>query len=380
MLRQPGRCRARGPYRKGPPQDPGPDGAHATPRGRTRLAGIALLALLPAVAVPGRAGAEPILYATAIGNNNPGIFKFDLATPNPTPVPVLTGVAADSLIFDLNNRIIFTASALGEVRAVGTATPLLTGLNSPGDLTLDPTRLGNSALVSDRGGKRIDRFDLNGAGRIATLNVRNVVVNGTALGANAHPQGITWNAAGTKLYAILSSNVIAQLNDNLSVTSNLRQYPASVVPTGASLDGLTFDPKTGHLFAGLLGSPTVFSESKILEIDPTDLHVIRTILTPGVFQIDGLEADENGNVFFTSRNDPSVPANQFRIFELDAGTTNIHPVARLPGLDDIAPLAGAGAPGPGPLAGVPEPGTLALLGLGVVGLGAYGWRRRRRVA
>ena len=44
----------------------------------------------------------------------------------------------------------------------------------------------------------------------------------------------------------------------------------------------------------------------------------------------------------------------------------------------LPPLAGASSSGPGTVgASVPEPGTLVLLAAGLIGLLAYGWRKRK---
>jgi hypothetical protein len=115
---------------------------------------------------------------------------------------------------------------------------------------------------------------------------------------------------------------------------------------------MTYDPVTGHIWAATLGG--------LVEVS-TDL----TKVTPhtSIFG-DGVESDGKGHIFLASSS---------QIIEYDIATGTTTGLTFVQGLDDLAPIVGAGAPPPN----VPEPASLTLLVIGIAGIGAYGWQRKR---
>src|SRR5262249_14226079 len=152
--------------------------------------------------------------------------------------------AVDSLVFDPMGRIIYTALNAGQVRRFNPVTMvdqlLASGFSMPADLALEPG--GNSVLVSEFGGGRIDRID---------LTTNNVTVLATVGG---NPEGLAYDGTG-RLFANLGNRnggptgkFVAQLNPVTGAI--LAQSPGL-----DSLDGLTFDAFTGNLYAAsLLGN------------------------------------------------------------------------------------------------------------------------------
>jgi hypothetical protein len=138
--------------------------------------------------------------------------------------------------------------------------------------------------------------------------------------------------------------------------------------TGLFLDGLTFDPVTGMLFASARqNTPPNFSgaASRLLEIDPSNLNNFTPIDPAGapVQGPDGVVSDGLGHLFV---------ADGSGAIEYDIATQNGTIVSNL-GFDDIAPASGLGAQP----TGVPEPSSLVILGASLAALGLV---RRRRVA
>jgi hypothetical protein len=188
------------------------------------------------------------------------------------------------------------------------------------DLALEPG--GTSVLVSTTDNGQIFRIDLG------TNAVSLVSSPGAGL------RGITYDNAGN-LFAVVTGNVVEQIDPTTGAVLNS-------LAVGGGTDGITFDPFTGNLF--------VAQGSNILEL-PTSL-ASTTSFTCGVCSfIDGLESDGNGNIDLADSS-----AGNIAQYNITGNTFAV--VAGTPGIDDLAPVTGLGAPHPS----VPEPTSLLLLG------------------
>jgi DNA-binding beta-propeller fold protein YncE len=280
-----------------------------------------------------------IIFATELKNNGGELVRVDTSTNTVTTVGNVSG--PDSLIFDTNGNIVYSQVFIGQVSTFNpntmTNTVLATGLSIPQDLALEPS--GNTVLISDTGNARVLRQSLSGG-------PFSVLASGLV-----GPVGITYDNTG-KLFLLTSGdNKIRQLDPTTGATLNSLTLP------GSGLDGLTFDPVTGNLWAAEGGN--------LIEI-PTNLST-STVHTPIGYtgSTDGLESDGMGHIFLAS------PVDQ-HIWQYNIVGNTATQLTLVPTLDDVAPLVGLGAGG----GTVPEPTSLALFGLGTVALAC--WRLRRK--
>lgn len=313
------------------------------------LCATALLSLgMGVFALSGSARAE-LIYATSI--NTDQVFTVDTTTHVLTPI-FNAGVPLDSLFFDPSGRLIYSELDNGTVSALNVTTlshvTLATGLTAPIDMALEPSL--TSFLVSDSTANLV-RISLSGSG----------VINHLSLGLR--PDGVIYDNTG-RLFVNVSTGFTANNSQVWQINPTTGAVIQSTGNLGVFLDGLTFDPSTGKLFA------SDYNNGRIFEFDPNNLSASPTIITPmisgndALSQPDGIDADGNGNLFIASRNNGEV-------VEYSLGTTTTTDLAFISGLDDLAPVAGLGS-----LNTVPEPASLPLL---AAGLAAAAWLRRKRV-
>ena len=284
------------------------------------------------------------LYATSISGS-----KINKVDTNTLGVSLLlnTPSAADSLIFDGAGRIIYTQLYTGELRRfdpfTNTDTLIATGFNEPADLTLEPG--GNSVLVSEYLGGKIDRVNLN----------TNVVT--TLLSPGLNPEGLTYDASG-RLFANLGYRYGGPTG---KYVAQIDPVTGAILATSAgmdSLDGLTFDPYTGMLFASSLFS------NGVVEIDPNNLNSATNHFFGSLNLPDGITSDGAGNIWIASAGDS-------HIYQFNLGANTLTQNALVVGLDDLAPASGLGS-----LHSTPEPGSVALLLAAGLVVGRLSRRRR----
>jgi YVTN family beta-propeller protein len=298
---------------------------------------IGLLASAGMLAAGGSlAFADQLIYAT---NEEGGqLYKVDVTTNSVTTL-VNTGANPDSLVFSGSN-ILFTEVIQGNLSLFNTTTDTIsnvaTGFAQPRDIVLDPG--GKTALVADyyggdTGNGAIDRVDLT-TGTVTPLFQSN--------GATYGVDGLAYDNKGN-LFAVLGRHEIAQIDPTTGAILN------QTTSFDGNLDGLTFDPTTGELWVG--------SENGAIWEVPTNLSG-ETSFPAG--SIDGLEADGLGHIFLANF---GTDVQEFTI-----GTSTLTDLTSVPGIDDLAPVIGGGAPPPPT---VPEPGTIALLGTCLLGLAGF---------
>lgn len=224
-----------------------------TPTHRTAI--VTAIALTIILAVGGRAAAIE-LYATSIGGSQ--IDKVDTVT-NSVSLYLNTPSAADSIIFDSTQRVLYTALYLGEVRrydpTVPSETVIAGGFSTPADMVLEPG--GNSMLVSDYGTGNIDRINLS----------TNTVT--TLLTGGINPEGLAYD--GTRLFANLGSRYGGPTGKYVAEINPVSGAIMATSPGLNSLDGLTFDPYSGRLFASSLFA------NQILSINPNNLNDVQVV-------------------------------------------------------------------------------------------------------
>ena len=293
----------------------------------------------------GRAWAAE-LYTTCITNSQ--IDAVDTVA-NTVTTFLNTPSAADSIIFDGSGRVIYTELYTGEVWRYDPITTtnvmLASGFSTPADMVLEPG--GNSMLVSDYGG-----------GSVYRINLTNNTVT-TLLSPGGNPEGLAYD--GSRLF----------VNLGLRYGGPTAKYVAEINPTNGailavspglnSLDGLTYDPYSGRLFASSVLGNTVYA------IDPNNLSNV-TDLSKKLGPIpgpDGITTDGTGDVFVAS----SDSLGDGHIYQINLVTQTLAQDTYVPGLDDLAP-----ASGPGSL--VPEPTAWLLT---ASGFGCLPLLRRRTV-
>jgi streptogramin lyase len=313
---------------------------------RRESAILTALGLLVCCMATGRARAT-ILYTTS----NSGYSEIDQVNTIPQTVSTYLNINAsnqpDSIIFDSSGNVIYSAFTAGEVirydPITTVSTILATGLSTPADMVLEPG--GNTLLVSGFSSGDIDRVNLN------TLSVTPL---STGLG---NPEGLAY--VGSKLFVNIGYR---GGGPNGKAVAEINPVTGAIITTTTglnSLDGLTYDPYSGLLYASSLFGNLVYS------IDPNNLANVQIATGTGIVPgPDGITADGIGNIFIAS----SASDGDSHVYQLNLISHALTQNAFVPGLDDLAPASGLGS--------IPEPSTFALAGLGVFGLG---FTRRRSV-
>jgi streptogramin lyase len=300
-----------------------------------RKTALAVVALSLVSAGSERAPAA-VLYATSIGGSQ--IDKVDTVA-NTVTTYLNTPSAADSIMFDPAQRVLYTQLYTGQVRRYDptslTDSLIASGFNGPADIVLEPG--GNTMLVSEFYGAKIDRINLTTFGVTTLLT--------TSYGG---PEGLAY--VGTRLFANLGNRYGGPTGKYVAEIDPVTGAILSTSPGLDSLDGLTYDPYSGRLYASsLLGN-------YILSINPNNLNDVQNVtgklgIIPGP---DGITTDSIGNLFIAGGGDSYI-------YQLDLVNNILTQNTFVFGLDDLAPASGLGSLSP-------EPSASALMGLGLAGL------------
>ena len=278
------------------------------------------------------------------------IYQVDTTTGSITTLVNTHGPAVDSLISaPKENSIVFSLPNNGEIGIFNTVTNSTRyvfspyGFDSePVDIALEPG--GTSVLVSDANILQVARIDLTAA--YPNFSYLSNWLDDI--------DGITYDPAGDLFVVRSWDGYVAKISPlDASISRQLR-CPGCSFYGGDQLDGMTYDPYSGELWVSniMWGGITEFNTA----LTSTNNYAVGKILDP-----DGIQADGNGNIFVASK----LTDHIYDYNEITGTTTELNPY--IPGLDDIMPLTGLGAPSP-PTATTPEPGTLLMVCMGLIGL------------
>ena len=273
-----------------------------------------------------------------------------------TPVNITTTPGADGILFAPNGNLLIGGQGTNTVFEVNPATGGLVASGAAGQpsfhLTLDPA--GNKVYTSTFGGDlSILPFGphIQNAGPIADVT-----------GDDGGLTQITFNSDGSKVYYV---------NGNPNGFGNIGIFDLTTFITDRlysgqqSAHGMVFDPFTDRI--------TFFGAGKTGSMSAADGSDLRQSATTFTCDFDQGAVDGQGHALVAG-----CGSITFIDYRLSGDITNpdfFQVFGGFPNIDDVAPLVGPGS-NPPPPPTVPEPATLAIFGLGTVGLILA---RRRRV-
>jgi len=250
------------------------------------------------------------LYATS--ETAQQLLEVNMSTGT-TTVLFNTASTLDSLIVDSMGRILYTTSKVGTVSIfdpkTGANSVIVAGLSYPRDLVFDPGQA--SILVSNFGKGEIDRVNLV-TGALTPLLKKQGTVDGLAYDSQGH------------LFAVVNHHTqIVQIDPNSGAILNKLTVVTNHTISWYGLDGLTYDPYTGHLWATDVGA----GANCLVEI-PTDLSGFTLFQVGNLPGPDGIVSDGDGNLY--------VGVNAARAVEYNIPTDTITKSVKVKSIDDIA--------------------------------------------
>lgn len=250
------------------------------------------------------------LYAT--NESGDELVTVDMSTGVVT-VLYKIGSNPDSLIVDSLGRILYTTQKNGELQmydpSTGVNTVIATGFSHPRDLIFDPGQ--TSVLVSNFGLGAIDRVNLV-TGTVTPLLTRQITVDGLA-----------YDAEG-ELFAVVNKHTqVIQINPTTGAILKKLTVVTNHTISWYGLDGLTYDPYTGQLWAADVG----VGANCVVEI-PTDLSTFTLFQVGNITTPDGLVSDGEGNLY--------IGVNLSKVYEYNIPSNTITKIVPVKNVDDVA--------------------------------------------
>ena len=317
------------------------------------------------------------LYYTHYTGGGPNVldvgFSYDSSTQalsygSQTGLATVNG--ADGIIFAPNGNLIVTSNTTSSVYRINPSNgsvlqTVSTGGTADYHMALDPS--GTQFYSSNRYNRTtgpLDTFAINADGSFNNATTTTILNDAGGL---SNVTQLAFAPNGNIFYTNGTPNCCGSVGlFTFGTTDTTHQLLLSLT----AAHGIIYDPFTGLM--------TMFGGGQVASLDPTqttDAGIISSLLeynVPGVSDFDQGAVDGLGHALIAGSG-----ALTFIDYSLSHDITNPDAVIVTSGfgaIDDVAPLVGLGS---NPGGTVPEPATLALMGLGLAGIGAM--RKRKAI-